>query len=117
MNLIRNLLALIGLVAVVGAGVGYVKSQDALAQFDTDAGQVYMELVQNILKTHNAAEATIWKMKVADGLSPEDVEQTMKFVANEFNISNVGELPLYKDVEAKSGEKYRSGRSICSLIH
>jgi uncharacterized protein (DUF302 family) len=31
----------------------------------------------------------------------------MKFVANELNMSNVGELPLYKDVEAKTGGSYR----------
>jgi uncharacterized protein (DUF302 family) len=31
----------------------------------------------------------------------------MKFVANEHNMSNVGELPLSMDIEAKSGESYR----------
>jgi hypothetical protein len=107
MSVIRNLFALIGLVAVIVAGVATVKTQDALSEFDPDAAKVYYELTENILKTRNAAEATIWKMPVKDGLSPEEVEETMKFVANEHNISNVGELPLYKDVEAKSGQPYR----------
>jgi uncharacterized protein (DUF302 family) len=31
----------------------------------------------------------------------------MKFVANEHNMSNVGELPLSKDIEVKSGKDYR----------
>ena len=31
----------------------------------------------------------------------------MKFVANEHNIKNVGELPLYKEIEAMSGQKSR----------
>ncbi|MFN2190167.1 MAG: DUF302 domain-containing protein, partial [Candidatus Promineifilaceae bacterium] len=30
-----------------------------------------------------------------------------KFVANEHNMSNVGELPLSKDIEAKKGKSYR----------
>ena len=44
---------------------------------------------------------------MADGLSVEDVEQTMKFVANEHNIKNVGELPLSEQVSAMTGAKQR----------
>jgi hypothetical protein len=107
MKTIRNLFALIGLAVVIGGGVLYGKSREMLAEFDSDAPRVYWELAQNVLQSKSAAEATIWKMPVAEGLSPEEVEETMKFVANEHNIANVGELPLYKDVEAKSGEGYR----------
>ncbi|MBA1330805.1 hypothetical protein QQ73_06420, partial [Candidatus Endoriftia persephone str. Guaymas] len=53
----------------------------------------------------NAAEATIWKLPVEEGLSADEVEETMKFVANEYNMSHVGELPLSKDIEAKSGNQ------------
>ncbi len=107
MSLIRNLLALIGLIVVIAGATVYVKSKDALSQFDPEAGRVYWELAENILATHSGAEATVWKMKVSEGLSADDVEETMKFVANELNISNVGELPLSKDVAAKLGKPYR----------
>ena len=107
MGFIRNLFALVGLVVVIAAGGLYLKTKDMIAQFDPGAGEVYMDLVQKVLETGNGAEATIWKMPVAEGLSADEVEETMKFVANELNISNVGELPLYKDVEAKSGKPYR----------
>ncbi|MCP3869661.1 MAG: DUF302 domain-containing protein [Gammaproteobacteria bacterium] len=107
MSLIRNLFALIGVVAVIAAGVMFYKVQGSLAAFDPEAPRVYGELAQNVLKMGNGADATVWKFPVEEGLSAEEVEETMKFVANEHNISNVGELPLYKDVEAKSGEKYR----------
>ncbi len=103
----RNLFALIGLLTVIVAGLVFVKAQSVLAGFDPKAGEVYMELAKNIVATKNAAEATIWKVPVAEGVSAGDVEEAMKMVANEHNISNVGELPLYKDVEAKSGEPYR----------
>ena len=107
MRIIRNLFALIGFLTVIAAGVAIVKTQAILDGFDPGAAGVYQELAENIIKTRNAAEATIWKVPVKEGISPEDVEQSMKTVANELNISNVGELPLYKDVEAKSGKKYR----------
>jgi len=107
MAIIRNLLALIGLVVIIGGGAMYIKAKDVLSQFDPDAGKVYRELAENILETGNGAEATIWRVPVVEGLSADEVEETMKFVANEINIANVGELPLYKDVEAKTGEPYR----------
>lgn len=107
MNLIRNLFALVGLVVVFGLGALYMNNRDKLAQFDPDAGRVYLEFAEKILETGNGAEASVWKMQVNEGLSADEVEETMKFVANEHNISNVGELPLSKDVAAKLGKPYR----------
>ncbi|MCG8428247.1 MAG: DUF302 domain-containing protein [Chromatiales bacterium] len=107
MGLIRNLLALIGLLAVIVAGTAWVKLKDSAAGFDPYAINVYKELATNILATKNAAEATVWKFPVNEDLTAEEVEETMKFVANEHNMSGVGELPLSKDVEAKSGKPYR----------
>ncbi|WP_172838889.1 hypothetical protein [Solemya velesiana gill symbiont] len=106
MGAIRNIFALIGLLAVIAGGVVVVKSKDALSAFDPDAPKVYHELVENILSTKNAAEATVWKFEVAEGLSPEEVEETMKFVANEHNMSNVGELPLYKQASLRPRERF-----------
>jgi uncharacterized protein (DUF302 family) len=123
MKLIRNLLALIGLAVVVGAGYAYYKARpiierlepDVLAmyrnvaskEFDPDAIAVYWHVASRIAETGSGAEAAVWKVPVEEGLSPEDVEQTMKFVANEHNFSNVGELPLSQDVEAKSAQPWR----------
>lgn len=78
-----------------------------LQYFDPKAGEVYLQLFKDIIRTRNAAEATTWKFKVEKGLSPEEVEETMKSVANELNMASVGELPLYMDIEAKTGKPYR----------
>lgn len=107
MSILKNLFALIGFLCVIAGVVFGIRAVNVLDRFDSGAVAVYQELVENILETRNAAEATAWKVRVEEGLTPEDVEQSMKVVANELNISNVGELPLYKDVEAKSGESYR----------
>ena len=64
-------------------------------------------MATTILETGNAAEASVWKMQVDDGLTAADVEETMRFVANEHNIKNVGELPLSGQIEAMSGNKSR----------
>lgn len=107
MGLVRNLLALIGLLALIAGGLGYYKLQQVVGQFDPAALTTYQELGEKLLETHNGAEATIWRQAVDEGVTPETVEETMKFVANEHNISAVGELPLYKDIEAKTGKPYR----------
>lgn len=107
MRFITNLFAAIGLLAVIASLTLYSKYSPLLADFDPRAAAVYTELVENILRTKNGAEATVWKVPVAEGMSAEDVEESMKFIANEHNISNVGELPLSKDVEAKTGKPHR----------
>lgn len=110
MRLLWNLIGLFGLAILVVIAVGVVQLGPAvtnLADFDRQALATYGDIARTLVKTGNGAEATIWKVPVNEGLSAEDVEQTMKFVANEHNIKNVGELPLYKEVEAISGEPYR----------
>jgi len=115
-RLIWNLLALVGLVVVAGIiwlaingnfGVQGLRSVGSLADFDPKASEVYLTMAKSLLESRNAAEATVWKIPVAAGLSTEDVEQTMRFVANEHNIKNVGELPLSEQVAAMTGEPQR----------
>jgi uncharacterized protein (DUF302 family) len=107
---IWNLLALIGLLLV--AGMIYVSIQLGdnlvnLRSFDSKAPEVYLDMARKLIATGNAAEATVWKFPVKEGLKREDVEQTMQFVANEHNIKNVGELPLSEQVAAMTGKPQR----------
>ncbi len=115
-KLLWNLLALVGLAVVGGliwTGITYdfglqnLKDLKNLASFDAKAPQVYMEMTKTLLATGNAAEATVWKLPVAEDLTAADVEETMRFVANEHNIKNVGELPLSEQVAAMTGEEQR----------
>jgi len=107
---LRNLFALVGFFAVVVAIYAAVKMapmMEAFDEFDEKAIDVYAEMVSTLLETGNAAEATVWKFPVEEGLSIEDVDETLKAVANELNIKNVGELPLSGQVEAMTGNKSR----------
>ena len=110
MGILRNLLAIIGALAIVAglAAAPYLlEVKNRFAEFDEKAADTYIAMFNQVLETGNAAEATVWKSLVSEDLSPEDVDETIKFVANEHNIKNVGELPLYKQVEAMSGQPYR----------
>jgi uncharacterized protein (DUF302 family) len=115
-KLLWNLLALVGLAVVGGliwTGINYdvglqnLKDLKNLESFDAKAPQVYMDMTKILLASGNGAEATVWKRSVAEGLSAQDVEETMRFVANEHNFKNVGELPLSDQVAAMTGEDQR----------
>ncbi len=108
--LLRNLLAITGLIVIVAAVYAMVKFQPALmtlGEFEDSALDVFADMGARVIETGNMAEASIWKVPVDEGMTAADVEETMKFVANEHNFKNVGEMPLYKEVEAMSGQPYR----------
>ncbi len=110
MKAIRNLLALVGAAALVLVAYGatrYGSAITTLRGFDPQAMAVYGELVHGLLESGNSAEATVWRAKVADGLSREDVEETLRSVATELNIKNVGELALSKRISLMRGTPYR----------
>lgn len=110
MNIMKNVLAIIGAFSIVVLLWAIYMLEPVYHRFngfDEKAFDTYQSLFKNILKTGNAAEATVWKMKVENGLKVSEVEEVMKFVANEHNIKNVGELPLYKQVEASTGKPFR----------
>ncbi len=107
---LRNVLALVGLVAILGGGYMYAKHRgdfDKFADFDPKAVDTYKEMIDKLIATGNPAEATVWKAKVKEGLTFEEVDQSIKSVANELNIKGVGELPLGDQVTAMQGKPWR----------
>lgn len=156
MAILRNLLALIGLLAIIGGGyaystykpmydeyqpmmakveeVGADKMKTMMAkmdevgvdammgmmekwdipaliqlgnELDPKALEVYKTMMDRLIETKNSADATVWKIPVEEGLTVEDVELSMKNVANEHNIKNVGELPLSEQVKLMTNEEQR----------
>jgi uncharacterized protein (DUF302 family)/uncharacterized protein YceK len=53
------------------------------------------------------AEATTWSRKVNKGVTVDDIEQAFESVAAEDNIKSVGETPLSKELEARTGQKQK----------
>ncbi|SDZ74514.1 Uncharacterized conserved protein, DUF302 family [Thiothrix caldifontis] len=122
MNFIRNILAIIGLVAIIGGAYAYTKfapmmslmgdidiaaEKAALDSFDPKAKDVYMNMWTKLKESGNSADATVVKYSLAEGVSPEDAEESMKSIANKHNIKAVGELPLSEQVKLETGQDQR----------
>lgn len=53
------------------------------------------------------AVATTWERKVKAGVTVNDIEQVFAQVSAERNMKGVGELPLSKELEARTGTKQK----------
>ncbi|MBV1863744.1 MAG: DUF302 domain-containing protein [Rhodobacteraceae bacterium] len=110
MGFVRNVLALLGLIAVglaIWVGPTLYKYKSAFDTFDPQAFTTYRKMADQLVETGNAAAATVWKAKVAEGLTFEEVDESIKNIAIERNIRGVGELPLGDQVSAMNGEPWR----------
>ncbi len=110
MNAIRNIFAIIGVLAFIGAGILFNQFKgdiNALNELDTRAIETYSGMWSKLKTSGTSADATVWKVPLEEDITPADAEQTMNFVANQYNIKNVGELPLSEQVELMTGEKQR----------
>lgn len=115
MNLIKNILAIIGLIAIIGGALAYSKfgsqissmsaEMAALEQLDPKAKEIYTEMWEKLKATGNSAEATVWIKELEEGVSVQDAIDAMKSTANEHNIKAVGDLPLSDQIESMTGEK------------
>ncbi|MDM8558201.1 DUF302 domain-containing protein [Candidatus Parabeggiatoa sp. HSG14] len=121
MRLIINLLAIIGLVALVGVGIGYTKVNGMLSEFgvsfsdikalpsqlDPKAMDVYKDFFQKFIKTKDPGDAMVWSFPVDEGLSVDEVKESLTSLATDRNFLFVGESPFYKQAEAVTGKPYR----------
>lgn len=64
------------------------------------------------------AVATTWERKVKPGVSVDDIEQIFIQIASERNMKGVGDLPLSKELESRSGkkEKFLKVYSFCTPV-
>jgi uncharacterized protein (DUF302 family) len=107
MSFIRNALAIIGLIVLVGLVVGYTTLAPKLSEFDPRLLEAYAEFGNKLLNTGDPGQSMMWSVEVNDDLSPEDVVEALKSLAIERNFLFVGEFAFYKQVETLTGEEYR----------
>jgi uncharacterized protein DUF302 len=106
----KNILALLGVVALIVVATAAIKIQPIMQRLDTfdkRAIDTYIGFAKKLYNSGSAVDAMIVKYKVSDDVSAEDLNTSILSIANELNIKNVGELPLSKQVEAMSGKPYR----------
>lgn len=107
MKLIRNLLAVIGLVCVVAGAFVYIKLSALTQEFDPGAFDVYRTFATQLLENKDPAQAMVWTVPVEEGLEAEDVKESLKSLAVQHNFLFVGESPFYKQAEAVTGKPHR----------
>ena len=107
MKILQSILAVIGLVAILVAGYGYSQFQGYMAQLDPGARKLYEETFAKFDATKDWADALMWSFKVEEGISPEEVVDSLKSLAYERNFFFAGESPFYKQAEAATGKAYR----------
>jgi len=106
-TLIRNLLALIGLVALAIVVGAYLWLAPKLDEFDPAFLDVYGEYAEELLRTGDPGVSMMWAVPVDEGLGTADVIQSLKSLATAEQFLFVGESPFYKQIEAITGEPYR----------
>ena len=117
MKAIKAILMIIGALTVVGVIYAFSAFNiGAITKLDPKAKDVYSHMGKVLLETGDIAKATVRKVKVAEGIKPDELVESLNSVATEMGIKPVGDLPLSKEVEARTGKKQRYVRvlSYCS---
>jgi len=110
MSFIRNFLAVTGLFSLLMIVIATIKINAVMNQIDTfdeKSIDIYANFVKKVYASGSAVDAMVHRVKVNEGVTAEDVDTSIRTVANELNIKNVGELPLSEEVRAMTGKHYR----------
>ncbi len=129
--MIKNMLAIIGVLAILATGVLYSKvapMMELMPLMNSAEMQPAIELIKSnpeklkaaienlnegaaetavdlfgkwIASKGDIAVTTTWSRKVDEGLSPEEVLDAIASVATEMNIKAVGDLPLSSELQAR----------------
>ena len=96
MNLLKNILAFIGGIIVIGFIFAFVKfdlgdKMSKASKLDPMAMGAYMNMFDAVLTTGRATEAMVRKVKIDPDVSTEDVVESMKSIATDANMVQVGD--------------------------
>jgi uncharacterized protein (DUF302 family) len=100
--------------ATMATGCGTLAT---MGKLEEGAGAQFSYLWERWVNSGGDLAATVtWERKVAPGVTPEQIETALASVAVEDNMRAVGELPLSRELEARSGkkEKYLKVYSYCT---
>ena len=78
---------------------------NGMTNLNEGAGGTFMEIWDKwVASEGDIANATMWEVKVEEGVAFEDVVDAINAVALNANIKNVGELPLSEELNARGVE-------------
>jgi len=99
MNFLKNILALLGGIVILGIIFAYLKFDLGnkvikASQLDPKAMGAYMNMFDAVLTTGRATEAMVRKVKIDPDVSTEDVIESMKSIATDANMLQVGDSKM-----------------------
>ena len=114
--MIKNILALIGAIVIV-AGIGaYSKFGSQVAKLDAGAMPAYMNMFGSVLEQGDPATAMMLEFEILEDVSNEDAVESVKALAEEYNMRITGDIKMYtKDDAAPDEVKHARILSLCSL--
>lgn len=108
-SLLRNLLALIGLLTLVLAGVVILHFEPYISKarsLDAFAWSVYGDLTRAVLTKGDATEFLVYRKQVADGLDMADVEQRLAVAAASAELEALGSLAADRQISERFGREF-----------
>jgi uncharacterized protein (DUF302 family) len=92
----------VALLGLVLSGCGTLR---AVSNLEDGAGTEAVRMWDRWVDSRgDIAVATTWERRAAPGVTVEQIEQAFAGVAAEYNLRAVGELPLSKELEARTGQ-------------
>ncbi|MEW5837525.1 MAG: DUF302 domain-containing protein [Pseudomonadota bacterium] len=98
-------LAVAAVAAFSLSGCGFMAIQDKL---DPQAMDTYMQMYDKFVASEgDLGAATVWAVKVNKGVTTDDIGEAFKSAALGSGLVDVGQMPLSKEIEARTGKPTR----------
>ena len=118
--MVKNLLAFLGALVLIVVVGGYVKFGGMISKvqgLDSGALPAYITMFNNVLKIGDPAYAMMKEFEVEDDVENEDVIESIKALAEEYNMRIVGDTKMFTIPDAKDDEvRFVENVSLCSLF-
>jgi len=104
MNALKNILSVIGAIALIMTIYMGLSIGPKAAKLDPAAMGLYMQMAEDVMNTGDAAASMVKVVPLEEGVSPEDAIESIKSVAVANNMIIAGDVMMFK-----SGEKDHAG--------
>lgn len=107
MKIIRNILAVVGLVVIVAGAITSYKVVAIESEFNPGAMSVYMKFFNRLLASKDPGVSLDYAVPVKEGITHDELKKSLINLAKQDNVLFTGEHPFYKQIEARTGKPYR----------
>jgi len=120
MSILKNILAFIGGAIIIAIVVAFFKfdlgdKMSKASELDPKAMGAYMHMFDQVLTTGRATDAMVRRVKIDPDVSTEDVVESMKSIATDANMVQVGDSRMSnKSIKDGKGNRYIRILHYCS---